>query len=61
MHLQEVLNLSSTTLGQGCKMSPFPKIVFTSSDMVGIIVRHDDPMVILTMMANAEVKRALIN
>ena len=37
------------------------EIVFLSSDLEGVILRHDDPIVISTVMVNAEVKRVLVD
>ena len=61
-HLQEVLNVS---LGKIKKPSPTlpptPEIVFSYSDLEGVIPRHDDPMVISAAMVNAEVKRVFVD
>ena len=45
-HLQEVLSLSSEKMKKAHKPSPTPKIVFTSSNLEGIVSGHDDPMII---------------
>ena len=47
-HVQKVLSLSTTKMKAVCQ-SPTPKIVFSSSDLEGVIPRHDDPMVISTV------------
>lgn len=43
------------------KPSYTPEIVFSSSDLGGIIPGHDDLMVILALMVNAEVKIVFID
>ena len=43
------------------KPSFTPKIVFSSSDLEGIFLGHDDPMIISTMMVNTEVKKVFIS
>ena len=43
------------------KSSPTLKIVFSSSDPEGGILRYDDPMIISAVMVNAEVKRVFID
>ena len=43
-----------------CKPLSTPKIVFSSSDLEGVVSGYEDPMVIWAMMLNAEVKRVFI-
>ena len=43
-HLQEVLSLSSEKMKMTHKPSSTPEIVFSSSDLNGIVLGHDDPM-----------------
>ena len=60
-HLEEVLSLSTTRMKKPRKPSATPEIVFSSSDFKGVVPGHDDPMIILAKMVNAEVKRAFID
>lgn len=41
--------------------SSTPEIVFSNSDLEGVVPRHDDPMVISSKMVNTVVKRAFID
>lgn len=43
------------------KPSSTPEIVFSSSNLEGIIIGHNDPMIISAIMVNAEVKRVFVN
>ena len=43
------------------KPSSTSEIIFSSSDLEGVISGHDDPMVILAVMVNAEVKLVFID
>ena len=43
-HLQEVLSLSAAKMKRAYKLSSTPKIVFSSSDLEGLVPGHDDPM-----------------
>ena len=60
-HLQEVLSLSATKMKKAHKPFSTPKIVFSNSDLGGVIPGHDDPMVISVKMVNAKVKQVFIN
>ena len=60
-HLQEVLSLSVTRMKKLHKLFATPEIVFSSSDFEGVVLRHDDPMIISAKMVNAEVKRVFID
>ena len=60
-HLQEVLSLSATRMKKPHKLSTTPEIVFASSDFQGVVLGHDDPMIISAKMVNAEVKRVFID
>ena len=59
-HLQEVLSLPSEKMKKTHKLSSTPKIVFSGTDLEGIMLGHDNPMVILAMMVNAEVKKSYV-
>ena len=41
------------------KLAFAPEIVFSSSDLKGIILRHDNLMIISAMMVNTKVKKGL--
>ena len=58
-HLKEVLSISHQRSPVKQKGLSFLEIKFTTSNMSEIISTHDDPMVILAIMVNAEVKRVL--
>ena len=61
-HLQEILNVSSGKIKKPAPtISPASEIVFSCSDLEGVIPRHDDPMVISATIVNAEVKRVFAN
>ena len=60
-HLQEVLSLSSEKMKKTHKPSSTPEIVFSSSNLEGFILGHNDPMIISAIMVNAEVKRVFVN
>ena len=55
-HIKEVLNVSSRMIKK-----PTPEIVFSSSDLGGVLPGHDDPMVISTIIVNAEVNRVFVD
>ena len=56
-HLHEVLSLSSRKMKMTQKLSATLEIVFSSSDLEGVIPRHDEPMIISAVMVNVEVKK----
>ena len=58
-HLQEVLSLSAAKMKKPHKPPTILEIVFSSSDFEEIVLRNDDPMIILAKMVNAEVKKGL--
>ena len=41
--------------------SSTPEIVFSSFDLEGVILRHDDTMVISAVMVNAEIKMVFVD
>ena len=43
------------------KSSPTLEIVFSSSNLEGVIPRHNNPMIISAVMVNAEVKRVFVD
>ena len=43
------------------KPSPTPKIVFSNSNIEGIVPRYNDPMIISTVIVNVEVKRVFVD
>ena len=60
-HLQEVLNVSLRRIKKPTlTLPPTLEIVFSSSNLEGIILGNDDPMVIFAIMVNTEVKRVLL-
>ena len=61
-HLQEVLNISSGKIKKPSPTLPsMPEIVFSYSNMEGVIPGHNDPMVISTVMVNGELKRVFVD
>ena len=38
-----------------------PEITFSNSNLEGVILGHDDPMIISAVMVNTEVKKAFVN
>ena len=58
-YLQEVLSLTSEKMKKTQRLFSTPEVIFLSSNLEGIVPRHDDPMVILATMVNAEVKRVI--
>ena len=42
-------------------LPPTSEIIFSSSNLEGVIPRHDVPMVISAVMVNAKVKRVFVN
>ena len=60
-HLKEVLNLSHQASKHKPKGQNFPKVTFWASDLSKIVAKHDDLMVILAVMMNAEVKIVFID
>ena len=60
--MQEVLSVSSRKIKKPALTSqPAPDIVFSSSDLEGVIPGHDDLIVISAAMVNAEVKRVFVD
>ncbi|XP_057745016.1 uncharacterized protein LOC130962874 [Arachis stenosperma] len=55
-HLKEVYHV-----GERYKSSDLPTITFTQEDATGIIPRHDDPIVITIILANANLHRTLVD
>ena len=53
--------MSSHKMKKTNKPSTTPKIVFSSSDLKGIIPGHDDPIIILAVMVNTEVKKVFVD
>ena len=46
------------------KMQKLPltlEIIFSSLDLEGVILGHNDPMIVLAIMVNAEVKRVFVD
>ena len=61
-HLQEVLNVSSGKIKKTSPtLPPTLEIVFSCSNLEGVIPGHDDLMVISAAMVNAEVKRVFFD
>ena len=60
-HLQEVLSLSSKTMKKTWKPLPTSEIIFSNSDIEGVVPRHDDPMIISVVMVNTQVKRVFVD
>ena len=58
-YLQEVLSLTSEKMKKTQRPLSTPEVTFLSSNLEGIVLRHDDPMVILATMVNVEVKRVI--
>ena len=59
-HLQEILSQSTTKM-KAYKPSSTLEIVFANSDLEGVVLGYDDPMVILARIVNADVKRVFID
>ena len=59
-NLQEVLYLSIEKMKKIHMPLSNPKIFFSSFNFEGIILGHDDPMVISAVMVNAEIKRVFV-
>ena len=53
--------MSSKRMKKIQKLSPTPEIVFSISDLESVILGHDDPMIILEVTVNAEVKRVFVD
>lgn len=43
------------------KMRRMEDVTFTSNDLIGLLVNHDDPLVIMVILANYEVRKMLVN
>ena len=43
------------------KPSSTPEIIFSNSDLQGVVPGHDDPMVISAIMVNVEVKQVFVD
>ena len=53
--------MSSKRMKKIQKLSPTPELVFSISDLESVILGHDDPMIILEVTVNAEVKRVFVD
>ena len=61
-YLQEVLNVSSGKIKKpSLTLPPTLEIVFSCSDLEGVIPGHDDPMMISATMVNTEIKRVFVD
>ena len=60
-HLQEVLSLSFEKMKKTYKPSSTPEIIFSSSNLEGIIPRHDNSMITSVVMVKVEVKKVFID
>ena len=60
-HLQEVLSLSFEKIKKTHKLLPAFDIIFSSPNLEGVVPGHDDPMIILAVMVNGEVKRIFVD
>ena len=59
-YLQEILSLLTEEMKKTRKLLPIPDIIFSSSDIEGVVPRHNDPMIILVVMVNIEGKRVFV-
>ena len=60
-NLQQVLSMISEKMKKSYKPLSTPEIVFSSSDLEGIILGHDDAMIISIVLVNVNLKRVSWN
>ena len=60
-HIQEVFNFVNSKDEEGIQALFHPRIVFSSSDLEGVILGHNDHMIISVMMVNADLKRVFVD
>ena len=59
--VRNMLSILTTKMKKPHKLPTTPEIVFSNSDFEKVVPGHDDPMIILAKMVNAEVKTVFID